>query len=80
MALACFLTVWAGANLWSGVFRWEEIWIDDIPGRSVGLLLTILFALLPLVVAIYLFWTVVVGPDDPVARGTARKQDTDKGR
>lgn len=71
MALACVLTIWAGANMWSAIFRRQEIWADDIPSRSIGLLLSILFSLLPLVIAIYLFWTVMVGPDDPVAKGAA---------
>ncbi|MDG2012380.1 MAG: hypothetical protein P8J33_02675 [Pirellulaceae bacterium] len=65
MVLACILTVWAGANLWSGVFRRDEIWVLDIPSRTVGLFLAILFAVLPLVIAIYLFWSIVVGPNDP---------------
>lgn len=73
MAMACVLTIWAGANLWSCIFRWGEIISDDYPSRSIGIFLSILFTLLPLVVAIYLFWTVVVGPDDPVALGNTRE-------
>ena len=72
MALAALLTVWAGANMWSCVFRWSEITGVEGTSRTIGMLLAILFTLLPLVIAIYLFWTVVVGPDDPVATGELR--------
>ena len=72
MALAAILTVWAGANMWSCIFRWSEITDADNANRTVGMLAAILFTLLPLVIAIYLFWTIVVGPDDPVATGEAR--------
>ena len=72
MALAAALTIWAGANLWTTVFRLSEITGADVQNRTVGLILSILFTLLPLVIAIYLFWTVVVGPDDPVATGKTR--------
>lgn len=73
MGLACVLTIWAGANLWSCIFRWNEILTTDYPSRTVGLFLAVFFALLPLVIAIYLFWTIVVGPDDPVAQGKSRR-------
>ena len=64
LALSCVLTVWAGANLWSCIFRWNDIMTEDIPSRTIGLFLAILFAVLPMVVAIYLFWTIVVGAED----------------
>ena len=73
LALIAILAIWSGANLWSGIFRRAEIMDADRANQSVGLILTICFALLPLVVAIYLLWTVVVGPDDPVATGQSRQ-------
>ena len=64
MAFASLLTIWAGANLWSMFFRWQSIWETDVASRSIGLLMAILFSVLPLVISIYLFWSVVVGPND----------------
>jgi hypothetical protein len=72
LAMACLLTIWAGANLWFAMVSRESIWSDDIPSRTAGLFLTILFANLPLVIAIYLFWSIVVGPDDDLAAGKKR--------
>ena len=80
MALAAALTIWAGANLWTTVFRLGEITDVDVHNRTVGLFLSIAFTLLPLVIAIYLFWTVVVGPEDPVATGELRREERDQRR
>ncbi len=80
MALAAALTVWAGANLWTVLFRWSEITGVDVHNRTVGLFLSVLFTLLPMVIAIYLFWTVVVGPEDPVATGEFRRGERDQRR
>jgi len=74
MAFACLLTIWAGANLWSVLFRWNDIWDTDVASRSVGLLFAILLSVLPLVIAIYLFWSIVVGPNDPTLN--AKEQGT----
>ncbi len=65
LALSAALTVWAGSNMWTARFHWTEIYQTDPANRFVGLFLTIMLTLVPLVVAIYLAWTVVVGPDDP---------------
>ena len=80
MALAAALTIWAGANLWTVLFRWSDITGVDVHNRTVGLFLSILFTLLPLVIAIYLFWTVVVGPEDPVATGELRRKKREQRR
>ncbi len=85
MALACVLTIWSGANLWSCIFRWSDIISEDIPSRTLGLFLAILFAVLPMVIAIYLFWSVVVGPEDVQASSSnldqaQKKRSQQKGR
>lgn len=64
LALAVVLTIWAGSNLCFVLFRYSEIWSTDISSRSMGLILSIMFTQLPFVVAIYLIWTLVVGPED----------------
>lgn len=65
LAMATVLMVWAGSNLWSAIFRWEEINNAEAWNRGVGMFLTILVTALPMVIGIYLIWTIVVGPDDP---------------
>ncbi len=80
MVLACLLTVWAGANMWSSVLGWQTIWVEDVSSRSLGLLFSIGFTLLPLVIAIYLFWSVVVGPQDPRYRDRGTKPGPRSGR
>ncbi|MGI9518776.1 MAG: hypothetical protein ACR2NP_17085 [Pirellulaceae bacterium] len=80
MALAAALTIWAGANMWSALLRMSQITDPDVHNRTVGVVLSIVFTLLPLVIAIYLFWTVVVGPEDPVATGKLRQKEREKRR
>lgn len=81
MALAAGLTVWAGANLWSSIFRWSEIMDAENISRTIGIFLAITVTLLPLVVAIFLFWTVVVGPEDHRSRRNAsRRADKPRSR
>ncbi len=63
--MATGLMVWAGSNLWSALYRWSEINNAEAWNRGSGLLLTILVTALPLVIGIYLIWSIVVGPDDP---------------
>ncbi len=62
LCLAALLTVWSGANIWSAIFRRHEIWTDDVNSRSVGLLFSILFVMVPLVLAIWLLWSVTAAP------------------
>jgi hypothetical protein len=65
LALATGLMIWAGANLWSAIFRWSEIYNTETWNRGLGIFLTILVSVLPIVIGIFLIWTLVVGPDDP---------------
>lgn len=65
LAMATFLMIWAGSNLWGAIFRWSEINEAEVWNRGLGMLLTILVTVLPMVIGIYLIWTIVVGPDDP---------------
>ena len=63
--MATVLMVWAGSNLWSAIFRWGEINNAEAWNRGAGMLLTILVTALPMVIGIYLIWSIVIGPDDP---------------
>ena len=71
LSLVGFLTVWSGANLWSAIFRRQEILEPERANQFVGIWMTACFSLVPLVIAIYLLWTIVVGPEDPLATGEA---------
>lgn len=63
--LAGALMVWAGANLWTAIFGWDELVSGDPSNRSLSFLLTILVTALPGALGSWLLWSVVVGPDDP---------------
>lgn len=46
----------------------------DYANRTWGIVFGICFTLVPLVIAIYLFWSVVVGPEDIASNAERRKK------
>lgn len=82
-ALAAVLTVWGGSNLWSAISSWQQLAAGpDDHNRTVTLALTALFALLPLVIAVALVWTLMnhLEPGEPESRLKPGRQGTSPGK
>jgi hypothetical protein len=74
LALAAALLLWAGANLWSGIFQWQAIMAQEGVNRAVSVLLTIVFSIGPLLVAVLLIRSVAARPEPPSGKHADRKR------